>query len=130
MALDSKIPAGPISDKWTNHKDHINLVNPAKYPADSDSWMAEAEKLFETTPLLNDATVMAQLQPYLRMGLLLTINGDEHHIPRVDAVPGRFDQIMDLFGEWVDGRLETFGVNPDMLVNTWPVDRLLRWLNR
>ncbi len=29
MALDSKIPVGPISDKWTNYKDHINLVNPA-----------------------------------------------------------------------------------------------------
>ena len=27
--LDSKIPAGPLKDKWTNHKDHINLVNPA-----------------------------------------------------------------------------------------------------
>jgi hypothetical protein len=29
MALDSKIPEGPISEKWTNYKDHINLVNPA-----------------------------------------------------------------------------------------------------
>lgn len=29
MALDSKIPTGPIADKWTNYKDHINLVNPA-----------------------------------------------------------------------------------------------------
>ncbi|KFF20336.1 fumarate reductase/succinate dehydrogenase flavoprotein subunit [Flavobacterium hydatis] len=29
MALDSKIPHGPISDKWTDYKDHINLVNPA-----------------------------------------------------------------------------------------------------
>ena len=29
MALDSKIPNGPISDKWTSYKDHINLVNPA-----------------------------------------------------------------------------------------------------
>ncbi|GGA70159.1 succinate dehydrogenase [Flavobacterium palustre] len=29
MALDSKIPHGPIADKWTNYKDHINLVNPA-----------------------------------------------------------------------------------------------------
>ena len=29
MALDSKIPQGSISDKWTNYKDHINLVNPA-----------------------------------------------------------------------------------------------------
>jgi succinate dehydrogenase / fumarate reductase flavoprotein subunit len=29
MALDSKIPSGPIADKWTNYKDHINLVNPA-----------------------------------------------------------------------------------------------------
>ena len=29
MALDSKIPKGPISDKWTDYKDHINLVNPA-----------------------------------------------------------------------------------------------------
>ncbi len=29
MALDSKVPSGPISDKWTNYKDHINLVNPA-----------------------------------------------------------------------------------------------------
>ncbi|MCO6501023.1 MAG: fumarate reductase/succinate dehydrogenase flavoprotein subunit [Vicingus serpentipes] len=27
--LDSKIPEGPIKDKWTNHKNHINLVNPA-----------------------------------------------------------------------------------------------------
>lgn len=29
MALDSKIPNGPISSKWTDYKDHINLVNPA-----------------------------------------------------------------------------------------------------
>jgi succinate dehydrogenase / fumarate reductase, flavoprotein subunit len=29
MALDSKIPSGAIADKWTNYKDHINLVNPA-----------------------------------------------------------------------------------------------------
>jgi succinate dehydrogenase / fumarate reductase flavoprotein subunit len=27
--LDSKIPAGPLADKWTNHKNNINLVNPA-----------------------------------------------------------------------------------------------------
>jgi len=27
--LDSKIPSGPLADKWTNHKNHINLVNPA-----------------------------------------------------------------------------------------------------
>jgi succinate dehydrogenase / fumarate reductase flavoprotein subunit len=27
--LDAKIPEGPIKDKWTNHKDHIELVNPA-----------------------------------------------------------------------------------------------------
>ena len=26
--LDSKIPAGPIADKWTNHKNHMNLVAP------------------------------------------------------------------------------------------------------
>jgi len=29
MALDSKVPNGPISDKWINYKNHINLVNPA-----------------------------------------------------------------------------------------------------
>lgn len=27
--LDSKIPQGPIADKWTNHKNSIRLVNPA-----------------------------------------------------------------------------------------------------
>lgn len=27
--LDSKIPAGPIAEKWTNYKNKINLVNPA-----------------------------------------------------------------------------------------------------
>lgn len=26
--LDSKIPAGPLKDKWSNHKDHMNLVAP------------------------------------------------------------------------------------------------------
>ena len=29
MALDSKIPKGPIADKWTQHKSNINLVSPA-----------------------------------------------------------------------------------------------------
>ena len=29
MTLDSKIPEGPIKDKWTTYKDKINLVNPA-----------------------------------------------------------------------------------------------------
>ncbi|MFB1022797.1 MAG: fumarate reductase/succinate dehydrogenase flavoprotein subunit [Vicingaceae bacterium] len=27
--LDSKIPDGPLKDKWTNYKNNINLVNPA-----------------------------------------------------------------------------------------------------
>lgn len=27
--LDSKIPAGPLAEKWNKHKDQINLVNPA-----------------------------------------------------------------------------------------------------
>lgn len=27
--LESKIPAGPLEDKWKNHKNNINLVNPA-----------------------------------------------------------------------------------------------------
>ncbi len=29
MALDSKVPKGSIKDKWTDYKNHINLVNPA-----------------------------------------------------------------------------------------------------
>lgn len=29
VTLDSKIPAGPLKDKWTNHKNQINVVNPA-----------------------------------------------------------------------------------------------------
>jgi succinate dehydrogenase / fumarate reductase flavoprotein subunit len=29
MALDSKVPNGPIKDKWTDYKNHIALVNPA-----------------------------------------------------------------------------------------------------
>ncbi|MGV3461510.1 MAG: fumarate reductase/succinate dehydrogenase flavoprotein subunit [Flavobacterium sp.] len=29
MALDSKIPHGPIADKWEDYKGHIDLVNPA-----------------------------------------------------------------------------------------------------
>ncbi|WP_298507904.1 fumarate reductase/succinate dehydrogenase flavoprotein subunit [uncultured Kordia sp.] len=29
MALDSKIPQGPLADKWTKHKNTIDLVNPA-----------------------------------------------------------------------------------------------------
>ena len=29
MALDSKIPIGPLADKWKNHKSSINLVSPA-----------------------------------------------------------------------------------------------------
>ena len=28
MGLDSKIPAGPLADKWKNHKDHMELVAP------------------------------------------------------------------------------------------------------
>jgi succinate dehydrogenase / fumarate reductase flavoprotein subunit len=27
--LDGKVPSGPIKDKWTSYKDHIDLVNPA-----------------------------------------------------------------------------------------------------
>jgi succinate dehydrogenase / fumarate reductase flavoprotein subunit len=27
--LNAKIPAGPLAEKWTNYKDHQNLVNPA-----------------------------------------------------------------------------------------------------
>ncbi|WP_027138281.1 fumarate reductase/succinate dehydrogenase flavoprotein subunit [Gaetbulibacter saemankumensis] len=29
MALDSRVPEGPIKDKWTDYKNKINLVNPA-----------------------------------------------------------------------------------------------------
>lgn len=27
--LDAKIPAGPLKDKWSNHKAHIGVVSPA-----------------------------------------------------------------------------------------------------
>ena len=27
--LDSKIPQGPLAEKWTRHKNEIRLVNPA-----------------------------------------------------------------------------------------------------
>ena len=27
--LDSKVPSGPLAEKWTSYKDHIELVNPA-----------------------------------------------------------------------------------------------------
>ncbi len=30
--LDSKIPTGPIAEKWTNHKNHMNLVAPNNRP--------------------------------------------------------------------------------------------------
>ena len=29
MALNSKVPHGPLKDKWTDYKNQINLVNPA-----------------------------------------------------------------------------------------------------
>ena len=29
MALNSKVPQGPLADKWTKYKNEINLVNPA-----------------------------------------------------------------------------------------------------
>lgn len=29
MTLNSRVPEGPIKDKWTDYKNHINLVNPA-----------------------------------------------------------------------------------------------------
>jgi succinate dehydrogenase / fumarate reductase flavoprotein subunit len=29
VKFDAKIPEGPIAQKWTSYKDHINLVNPA-----------------------------------------------------------------------------------------------------
>ena len=29
MSLDAKIPSGPLKEKWTNHKNAINVVNPA-----------------------------------------------------------------------------------------------------
>ncbi len=29
MKLDSKIPEGPLAEKWTNHKNNVRLVNPA-----------------------------------------------------------------------------------------------------
>ena len=29
IKLDAKVPEGHISEKWTNHKFHMKLVNPA-----------------------------------------------------------------------------------------------------
>ncbi len=29
MALDAKIPEGPLELKWANYKDHLKLVSPA-----------------------------------------------------------------------------------------------------
>ena len=29
LTLDSKVPAGDIAEKWTNHKFDMKLVNPA-----------------------------------------------------------------------------------------------------
>src|SRR5215470_9473800 len=28
MKLESKVPSGPLESKWTDHKEHLRLVNP------------------------------------------------------------------------------------------------------
>jgi hypothetical protein len=38
--IDSKIPEGPLAEKWTNYKAHQKLVNPAnKRKLTSSSWV-------------------------------------------------------------------------------------------
>lgn len=34
--INSKIPEGPLADKWTNYKDHQKLVNPASQSGADD----------------------------------------------------------------------------------------------
>ena len=34
MSINSKIPSGDLSNKWTNHKFNLNLVNPANKKKD------------------------------------------------------------------------------------------------
>ena len=60
--LDSKIPSGPLADKWTKHKNEIDLVNPAY-----------SDKVNEKI----DIAIMQKLLPKLhgsRRKLLKTLN--------------------------------------------------------
>ena len=69
MALDSKIPKGPLKDKWTDYKNHIDLVNPAnkqydvttveyqkrrdnKFNVDIDKYIGIAKRRFEADKTL------------------------------------------------------------------------------
>ena len=52
--LDSKIPEGPLADKWTKYKDHINLVNPANKRNIEGQGLQEA---LLQLPLLNLGTM-------------------------------------------------------------------------
>lgn len=94
-------------------------VDPNRQPGDNQSWRDEVITAFEQTPLLNDPHVMRQLAGYIDHGGLFVINGDEHHIPRDDAIPGRFMEIMEEFGMWVDSRLANYGIQAEQVVNTW-----------
>ena len=109
-----------INFSRTWYKACKDWVDPKKHPIDDSGWRPVAEAAFEQTPLLNDPMLMWQLEEYVDRGGLFVINGDEHHIPRADAIPGRFMEIMELFGEWVDTRLANFGIQAEQVVNTWP----------
>ena len=36
--IDSKIPEGPVAEKWTNYKAHQKLVNPPTSATSTSSW--------------------------------------------------------------------------------------------
>jgi hypothetical protein len=103
-------------------------ANPDVYPLENDEWVAEVDRLIEKTPFLNDPESMAQLRWALDNGLLIAINDDRHSIPIIDAVPGRFDRIMERFARRLTEWLNLYGIQAEQVVNTWSAVQINDWL--
>ena len=79
MALDSKVPQGPLKDKWTDYKNHINLVNPAnKRHIDVivvGTGLAGGSASATLAELGFAGLIAAKLAPFALIGFALPFNG-------------------------------------------------------
>ncbi len=120
---------------------HHDLMDATRFPKDSTSWQtALREKLSELVPLISSPVILRRLKPYIKQGLVLAINTDEHKNRFID-IPSdgeitfkprefRFWRALKIVEEYCNTLFKELGIDKENLLNTYSIDELQKFLRK
>ncbi len=130
-------------DMFRYEEDPKDKSKPVYKVDENDYRQVFEDRLPKLVPFLSSGTIMQKLQPYIKRGLKIAINTDEHKssfterdkveekYPKLNGASSmRFWRCLKIAEGYFNERFEQFGVKKEQIINTYTYEEMLDFLSK